>query len=107
MSVSCGDTYHSSEVARPLLMRLPSPDAPRDLQYNMCDPDYMAERVRTIRTAHYSSGETLSREDVAVLLLLADDYLHLTTCACGQEHCVRKLRDIWRARRGREQSKEQ
>lgn len=45
------------------------------------------------------SPVTLTRRDAQRLLSLADGYLTLTTYALGQEHCVEKLRDIWRARR--------
>ncbi|MCC6649040.1 MAG: hypothetical protein IT374_26165 [Polyangiaceae bacterium] len=40
--------------------------------------------------------------EVARVLMLAGDYLHLTRYVLGQEHCVRQLRDLWRARRARE-----
>lgn len=73
--------------------------------YVMPDPDEAGtgEALRALWEAYDAPGDkvTVRRDDLVRVLGLAIGYLDLTTYELGQEHCVRKLRDIWRARRAR------
>jgi hypothetical protein len=81
-------------------MRLPSDDAPPRERYTMPDPDGLSDAYQRLREAAYHDTH-MSRDDVKAVLMLAEGYLGLTTYEMGQECCVAKLRDIWRARRRR------
>jgi hypothetical protein len=85
-------------------LRLPSPDAPESERYVMPDPYALHEAYARVHHASYRGifyGEDLKRDDVKAVLELARGYLDLTTYPLGQETCVGKLRDIWRALRKR------
>jgi hypothetical protein len=82
------------------IMRLPSADAPESKRYTMPDPDGLHDAYQRLREAAYYDMP-MDREDVKDVLGLAEGYLGLTTYELGQECCVGKLRDIWRARRRR------
>jgi hypothetical protein len=69
------------------------------LTYSMPDPDALLKTYEAAYSAHYYERRTLTDEQIAVVLMLAGGYLDLTLYALGQECCVGKLRDIWRARR--------
>lgn len=86
-------------MAKPMYMRLPHGEADERKRYSMADPDACDEAYAAVRRWQFSEGEEPSREDFARVLAMADCYLHLTTYELGQEHCVRQLRDVWRARR--------
>jgi hypothetical protein len=92
-------------VIRPRI-KLPTPDAPPDKTYSMVDPDYLPEALREVYGWLYYSEREPSRQALAHVVAMAEDYMHLTTYELGQENCVKKLRDIWRARRAREQEAE-
>ena len=84
---------------------LPNGDHRRERQYVMPSPDALGDAYeRAYDAAWYrpqtEGGEvTLDKQTLRDLISLAGGYLTLTTYALGQEHCVGKLRDIWRARR--------
>lgn len=78
-------------------MRLPHDESNERKRYSFSDPD--SERIaEAMDRCRYG---TPTREDMLVVLGVACDYVHLTTYALGQEHCVGQLRAIWRARRAR------
>ena len=88
---------------------LPDGDHRREKQYLMPSPDARSGAYESLYDRAWHSGAdagsamvTVSREDLRLALSLADGYLTLTTYPLGQEHCVGKLRDIWRARRAEE-----
>jgi len=86
------------QARRAIRITLPHGETDPRKQYSFSDPH--SERVHeALDSLRYGSP---TREDVLIALALASDYLHLTTYALGQEHCVRQLRDIWRALRARE-----
>lgn len=79
-------------------IRLPLNAKDEKKRYSLADPDALAKLVNFARHAHYE-GSRLSGTEISALLTIAQSYLHLTTYELGQEHCVRQLRDLWRARR--------
>ncbi len=82
-----------------MIIRLPSPTADPSERYSMPDPDVLYSAYeRVYRSVWHDRGEP-KIEDVKSVLALADGYLDLTTYPLGQECCVGKLRDVWRARR--------
>jgi hypothetical protein len=83
-------------------IKLPTPDAPPNDVYSMADPEYLPEALREIYGWLYYSEREPSREALVQVMSMAQGYIHLTTYELGQENCVEKLRDIWRARRARE-----
>ena len=89
----------SEPDTRPLLMRLPIGSTDPGETYAMPDPDVLGEAFeRAYRHRYYGEGLGDQR-DWDRVLMLARGYLGLTTYELGQECCVEKLRDIWRARR--------
>lgn len=74
--------------------------------YTLVDPESVYEDVQSARDGHCHHKRELTRHEIALLLDIAGDWLHLTTYELGQECCVGKLRDLWRARRARELSAE-
>lgn len=88
-------------------MRLPHDETDERKRYAMPDPDALAPAYGSLYDAAWYRGDrttetvTVSREELRRLLSLAGGYLDLTTYELGQEHCVEKLRDVWRARRAR------
>ena len=87
-----------------LLLPHDAPDRRGD--YLMPDPEHGAEAYRSLYGAAFdgsgSDGDVVvTRTELRRVLALASGYLTLTTYELGQEHCVGKLRDIWRARRKR------
>lgn len=85
------------------VLQLPTADAPANKRYVMPDPDALMEVYQRLHEAAYHDLP-ISTADVKDVLLLAEGYLNLTTYELGQECCVAKLRDIWRARRARAQN---
>lgn len=92
------------------MLRLPHDETDPAKRYSMPDPDgrlfasYDAARRRLspgCSLEDLPAEVRLSREELEHVLRLAMGYLDLTTYSLGQEHCVEKLRDIWRARRAR------
>lgn len=86
----------------PHYMRLHSGDPEK--QYLMPDPDAVQDIYYAARHKFYPlTGEprALTAEERMVVTMLAEAYLHLTTYSLGQECCVQKLRDVWRARKKR------
>jgi len=90
-------------------MRLPHGETDERKRYSLPDPDALSEHYEKAYDAVYYRGRplgdaspvTLDKDDAAALLILARGYLDLTTYELGQECCVEKLRDVWRARRAR------
>lgn len=82
-------------------MPLPHGESDPAKEYSMPDPDALLETYDAAYSAHYSEKRALTEHQLAVILTLASGYLDLTMYALGQECCVEKLRDIWRARRAR------
>lgn len=91
----------------PIRMNLPHGETGSHKTYSMPDPDELSEGYTDAYRAHYYSTTelgthgTLSEKQISTLLTLASGYLDLTMYELGQECCVEKLRDIWRARRAR------
>lgn len=92
------------------MLRLPHGETRPERRYSMPDPDgklfasYEAACRRLnpgCALEHLPDDVRLSRVELEHVLRLAGAYLDLTTYELGQEHCVGKLRDIWRARRAR------
>lgn len=92
-----------------LVVRLPHDESDPRKRYVLPDPDYCADAYSVAYRATYYSGRplgetpsiTIDYETMARLLALAGGYIDLTTYELGQEACVEKLRDLWRARRAR------
>jgi len=86
---------------KPYHLRLPHGETDGAKRYVMPDPDAGLDAIG--RMTDYWSGlrGELHRGDLARVLMLARGYIALTTYPLGQEHCVGKLRDVWRARRAR------
>jgi hypothetical protein len=91
-------------------MLLPHGETEERKRYAMPDPDALGPSYGRLYDATWYRHpfgtplpETIevSREDLRRLLSLANGYLTLTTYELGQEHCVSKLRDVWRARKAR------
>lgn len=82
-------------------MRLPHGEADPAKRYSMPDPDELHASYERVYRARWYGGPAASEDDIAYVLTLAGGYLDLTTYTLGQECCVGKLRDIWRARRAR------
>jgi hypothetical protein len=76
--------------------------------YTMPDPDGLCDAYGRLygvvfhRDAPVAPTVEVSRSDLIKVLSLASGYETLTTYELGQEHCVEKLRDIWRSRRARQ-----
>lgn len=90
------------------MLRLPHGETRPERRYSMPDPDGLAADYLAVREKLYPGGledlpkvVVLGRVELEHVLRLAGAYLDLTTYELGQEHCVGKLRDIWRARRAR------
>lgn len=75
-------------------------------RYSMPDPDVLHDAYGRVRRAAFGNvfdGEgEIDAADLRRVLMLAQGYLDLTTYVLGQECCVGKLRDVWRARRARQ-----
>lgn len=84
-----------------MMMALPRADSEGPDRYVMADPDACAEAFARFRAHVYGGEAAPSEDDIKRVLAMAGCYLHLTTYALGQEHCVGQLRDIWRERRRR------
>lgn len=83
------------------VLRLPHGETDERRRYTLPDPDALTDAyARAYRDVYYESREP-DIADVKRLLMLARGYLDLTTYVLGQETCVGKLRDVWRARRAR------
>lgn len=80
-------------------IKLPHGEADSTKVYTMSNPDTVCEAAERVHEAVYRTGATPDPGDLRTLLSAVSDYLHLTTYELGQEHCVRQLRDMWRARR--------
>lgn len=93
------------------MMRLPHDETDTHKLYSHPDPDGNADAYTKVYRHHYYGEPAPTREELARVLVLAGGYLDLTTYGSaqdgsalgygGQEHCVRHLRAIWRARRSR------
>lgn len=82
-------------------IRLPSRDAPPEKRYSMPNPEHRPEAWGNVHAWVYGEGPLPCREDLQQVLSMANGYRHLTMYELGQEHCVRQLRDVWRARRAK------
>ena len=83
-------------------MQLPHDETDERKRYAMPDPDELMSLYRAARDRRYypNSRQCYTDEQITdALIALAGGYLDLTTYELGQECCVQKLRDIWRARR--------
>jgi len=88
-------------------MDLPHGEREPSKTYSMPDPDGLHEYFLDARRAVFPgigkldgrSPRVLTYEQAVALVTLAEGYLTLTMYELGQECCVGKLRDIWRARR--------
>jgi len=87
---------------KPLRITLPHDETERARRYSLPDPDALREAFDAVYKWHHWHGPVPpTREEWTRVLMLASGYLGLTTYDGGQERCVGKLRDIWRARRAR------
>lgn len=82
-------------------IKLPIGETDERKVYRMPDPDDLQDSIDAIYRWRYYSGPEPTTEQFTAAYIAAASYIALTTCFLGQEHCVRKLRDIWRARRDR------
>lgn len=100
-----------------VMMRLPHDESDPQKLYSFPDPDVLVDSYIALRdevhppfadSAEFAVGRrersdsgkrVVTYTHAAYVLMLANAYLTLTTYELGQEHCLRKLRDIWRARR--------
>lgn len=88
-------------------IRLPHNETDETKRYSLTDPRAgEAAYAAVYRWKYYGEREPMP-DELAIVLMLAGDYLHLTTYELGQECCVRKLRDMWRALRAAERNEEQ
>jgi hypothetical protein len=78
-------------------MRLPHNETDKTKRYTMTNPIAASDAYTAVYRWRYSGERQPTPEEFSRVLMLAGDYLHLTTYELGQECCVRKLRDIWRA----------
>ncbi len=95
----------------PMRIKLPHGEVDPIDTYSMPDPDALVDTYFDARRAVFPANGvlqsppypdvTLTYSQAVDLLALAEGYLTLTTYELGQECCVEKLRDIWRARRAR------
>lgn len=83
-----------------MILRLPHGETDENKRYSFPDPDDEGN-IDALWTMRY--GEP-TRAQVLRALSLAQAYMALTTYELGQEHCVGKLRDIWRARRASQEA---
>lgn len=99
-----------TEAKRGLLLRLPHDETDERKRYSHPDPDELADAYAVVYRHHYYGERAPTREEMARVLVLAGGYLDLTTYGSapdrslgygGQEHCVKHLREIWRARKAR------
>lgn len=99
------------------MMRLPHDETDPQKLYSFPDPDVLIDSYIALRdevhppfadSAEFAVGRrersdsgkrVVTYTHAAYVLMLANAYLTLTTYELGQEHCIQKLRDIWRARR--------
>lgn len=84
-----------------LRMKLPHGETDDEKTYSMPDPDALLEAYDTAYRVHFSEKRALTDDQLAILFTLAGGYMGLTMYGLGQECCVGKLREIWRARRAR------
>jgi len=89
-------------ASRPML-QLPHGETNPRKRYVFPNPDELAAAYTAVRRHHYNGEREPTRQEMARVLMLAGGYLGLTTYELGQECCVEKLRDIWRARRAAEE----
>jgi hypothetical protein len=80
-------------------MRLPHDETDEAKRYSLTDPRECDEAYTAVYRWRWYGEREPTPEEFARVLMLAGDYLHLTTYELGQECCVRKLRDVWRALR--------
>jgi hypothetical protein len=90
------------------MIKLPRGETDTRKTYVFPDPDALGQLLWRTRYAYLypvgideprPSTVDVARGDLEKLLAYAEAYIDLTTYELGQEHCVKKLRDIWRARR--------
>ncbi len=79
---------------------LPHGEKDPSKQYTFPDPLH-GPFIEAEQRARYNP-KALTRSDILALCSLASAYRSLTAYELGQECCVGKLRDIWRARRAQE-----
>jgi hypothetical protein len=85
-----------------MYVRLPHDETDERKRYSMPDVDELHDAyIRLYRAVWYDHEGAPDIEDIKRVLMLANGYVSLTTYELGQECCVGKLRDIWRARRHR------
>ncbi len=80
-------------------LQLPHGETDERKRYSFPDPDALGGLYESAYRAAWYEKRPLERDEVLALLSMASGYLDLTTYELGQECCVEKLRDIWRARR--------
>lgn len=95
-----------------LRMNLPHGETDSRKTYSMPDPDALSDACSEAHHAVFPHTSelrgppypdvTLTYSQAVALLTLSEGYRVLTMHELGQEHCVEKLRDIWRARRARD-----
>jgi hypothetical protein len=80
-------------------LRLPHGETEEAKRYTMPSPDEMTDAYDAVRRHLYYDERKPTDAELKCVVELACAYLHLTMYELGQECCVEKLRDIWRARR--------
>lgn len=84
-----------------MILRLPHGEVDESKRYTMPDPDACASALRVVRRNHHYGERAPTEVEITCVILLAEGYIDLTTYDLGQECCVEKLRDIWRAMRAK------
>ena len=98
-----GVSEHEAKVAlyrKAGRLLLPHGEQDPAKQYIFPDPLH-GPFIEAERKARYNP-QALTSTELLALCSLASAYRSLTADELGQEHCVKKLRDIWRARRAQE-----
>jgi hypothetical protein len=83
-------------------LRLPHGETDERKLYSMPNPDVLMESFKIVYRNRFCRERVPTQEEMDHVIYLADAYLSLTMFELGQECCVGKLRDIWRARRALE-----
>jgi hypothetical protein len=80
-------------------MRLPHDETDMRKRYTLPDPDVLGDSVTIAHRYLYYGEREPTKVEWQNVVALAEAYFFLTTYTLGQEHCVEKLRHVWRARR--------
>ena len=80
-------------------LNLPHGETDERKRYTSADPDRCSEAVGVLHYWLHNGGASPTFEQFEQVLALAKSHIHITTHELGEKHGIKKLRDIWRARR--------